>query len=411
MKKYVSLFLIILCLFTQNVSATTSKNNDTFTIDQNTLDDNQSLSLDVDIQLSSLLSQEVIHRDVTIRNEFPYDLQLTQVKLEIPDELNTCLSFGFQDERDFISASQKYQISQYLDIQSETYQQFNDFIKKQRISSLQQTTLSFQYLLNELSQNTSLSVLHIHFEFMPIMYQGYVFQDLNRTGIMDDNDIPMAGVKVNLWQNENLIATTSTSKDGYYQFVNQKEISQGYLEVEEQNGLHLTKCMKDKELGNSFEVTDGKMITPLSTDSRTQNAYIGFVKNTFKIHYHANGGQNLWILDQQGYETKAQAVVLGKGSLERKNYEFVGWNTAPDGSGITYQEGQNITVATHDITLYAVWKKQEPIVKIEEPKVPPVSLFEVQTSDETPLLILSLLCLSAFGGIIVAKALKKKESR
>ena len=88
MKKYVSLFLIILCLFTQNVSATTSKNNDTFTIDQNTLDDNQSLSLDIDIQLSSLLSQEVIHRDVTIRNEFPYDLQLTQVKLEIPDELN-----------------------------------------------------------------------------------------------------------------------------------------------------------------------------------------------------------------------------------------------------------------------------------------------------------------------------------
>ena len=213
MKKYVSLFLIILCLFTQNVSATTSKNNDTFTIDQNTLDDNQSLSLDIDIQLSSLLSQEVIHRDVTIRNEFPYDLQLTQVKLEIPDELNTCLSFGFQDERDFISASQKYQISQYLDIQSETYQQFNDFIKKQRISSLQQTTLSFQYLLNELSQNASLSVLHIHLEFMPIMYQGYVFQDLNRTGIMDDNDIPMAGVKVNLWQNENLIATTSTSKD------------------------------------------------------------------------------------------------------------------------------------------------------------------------------------------------------
>ena len=104
-------------------------------------------------------------------------------------------------------------------------------------------------------------------------------------------------------------------------------------------------------------------------------------------------------------------MVLGKGSLERKNYEFVGWNTAPDGSGITYQEGQNITVTTHDITLYAVWKKQEPIVKIEEPKVPPVSLFEVQTSDETPLLILSLLCLSAFGGIIVAKALKKKESR
>lgn len=169
--------------------------------------------------------------------------------------------------------------------------------------------------------------------------------------------------------------------------------------------------MKDEELGNSFEVTDEKTITPLSTDSRTQNAHIGFVKNTSKIHYHANDGQSLWILDQQGYETRAKAVVSGKGSLERKDYEFVGWNTAPDGSGITCQKGQNITVTIHDITLYAAWKKQEPMVKIEEPKVPLVSLFEVQTFDETPPLILSLLCLGAFGGIIVAKALKKEESR
>lgn len=225
MKKYVSSFLIILCLFIQDVSTATSRNSDTFTIDQNTLDDNQSLPLDIDIRLSSLLSRGVIHRDVTIRDELPYGLQLTQVELEIPDELNTCLFSRSQDERDFISASQKYRISQYLDVQSETYQQLNDFIKKQRISSLQRTTLSFQYLLNELFQNASLPVLRIHLEFMSIMYQEYVFQDLNRTGIVGDNDIPMTGVEVDLWQNENLIATTSTSKDGYYQFVNQKKIS------------------------------------------------------------------------------------------------------------------------------------------------------------------------------------------
>lgn len=34
---------------------------------------------------------------------------------------------------------------------------------------------------------------------------------------------------------------------------------------------------------------------------------------------------------------------------------FVGWNTAADGSGVTYQPGETLTMPDNDVTLYAMW--------------------------------------------------------
>jgi len=42
-------------------------------------------------------------------------------------------------------------------------------------------------------------------------------------------------------------------------------------------------------------------------------------------------------------------------SLARTGYSFTGWNTKPDGTGITYTVGQYLAAATTDITLYARW--------------------------------------------------------
>lgn len=41
--------------------------------------------------------------------------------------------------------------------------------------------------------------------------------------------------------------------------------------------------------------------------------------------------------------------------IARPDYNFVGWNTASDGSGTTYQPG-NVIVITEDIILYAQWQ-------------------------------------------------------
>lgn len=39
----------------------------------------------------------------------------------------------------------------------------------------------------------------------------------------------------------------------------------------------------------------------------------------------------------------------------RKNYMFLGWNSRPDGHGITYHPGSQTPVFTKDYTLYAQW--------------------------------------------------------
>lgn len=66
---------------------------------------------------------------------------------------------------------------------------------------------------------------------------------------------------------------------------------------------------------------------------------------------------------------------LTKNTYTRIGYEFVGWNTAPDGSGQSFQDGQeilNLTDADYDtvgeegkIALYAQWKEASSVLQID----------------------------------------------
>ena len=47
-------------------------------------------------------------------------------------------------------------------------------------------------------------------------------------------------------------------------------------------------------------------------------------------------------------------TLPGAGNLEKTHYSFMGWNTQPDGLGVTYTAGASFT-PTADITLYAKW--------------------------------------------------------
>lgn len=47
-------------------------------------------------------------------------------------------------------------------------------------------------------------------------------------------------------------------------------------------------------------------------------------------------------------------TLPGAGNLEKTHYSFKGWNTQPDGLGVTYTSGASFT-PTADITLYAKW--------------------------------------------------------
>lgn len=72
----------------------------------------------------------------------------------------------------------------------------------------------------------------------------------------------------------------------------------------------------------------------------------------YKLVFDANGGigEMLSILEEP------QTVIIPANNFEREGYEFLSFNTAPDGSGTSYQPGDSI-VLSEDITLYAIWEQ------------------------------------------------------
>ncbi|MFC5471285.1 S-layer homology domain-containing protein [Cohnella suwonensis] len=56
------------------------------------------------------------------------------------------------------------------------------------------------------------------------------------------------------------------------------------------------------------------------------------------------------------YEQRATVTVLGNtGNLVKDGYAFAGWNTAADGSGNRYTEGDSVNIGVTSVILYAQW--------------------------------------------------------
>lgn len=75
------------------------------------------------------------------------------------------------------------------------------------------------------------------------------------------------------------------------------------------------------------------------------------------LTYDANGGTGS--MDTVRVYPGASVEVAGNGF--KSNYNFLGWNTAADGSGTTYipnDDGRKVITLTADTTLYAMWSKK-----------------------------------------------------
>ena len=79
---------------------------------------------------------------------------------------------------------------------------------------------------------------------------------------------------------------------------------------------------------------------------------------TYTVTYDGSGaGSDDPPDDGNAYEEGAEVTVLGNtGGLEKSGYTFTGWNTATDGSGDAYTEGDTFTMSAADVTLYASWE-------------------------------------------------------
>ncbi len=85
-------------------------------------------------------------------------------------------------------------------------------------------------------------------------------------------------------------------------------------------------------------------------------------KDLVNLSYCANAPEGTWsnMPDGQQYPEDSTATVSDQKPV-REGYEFLGWNTKPDGSGKAYAPGKNFQI-TENTTLYAQWepKSEQP---------------------------------------------------
>lgn len=97
-----------------------------------------------------------------------------------------------------------------------------------------------------------------------------------------------------------------------------------------------------------------------ATDYGAKKLYAKWQANVYSIRYQKNGGTGMMSDQKISCHT---SVPLTSVNFRRTGYTFAGWNTKEDGSGISYQDGQeieNLSLQNGEvIDLYAVWKPNE----------------------------------------------------
>ncbi len=137
----------------------------------------------------------------------------------------------------------------------------------------------------------------------------------------------------------------------------------GSVEVPE--GAHFADVVKNIEKrtrydGNtyayiSYRVDPNQKVIEL-TYTRTLPVY------DYTLTYNANFGANETRADTEnifGSKDTSHSMTVDSNPFLRENYTFVGWNTRPDGKGVSYAAGTGITLTAADNTkvLYAIWQE------------------------------------------------------
>ena len=141
------------------------------------------------------------------------------------------------------------------------------------------------------------------------------------------------------------------------------------------DGEKKTHSYTDGERDNAFNVT----YTEWTSDgagtwtrkvTKTCN-YCGYEEDpteekAYDLSYDLNGSEDEQTAEFATVKCVTEAEVTPD-KPARKDYSFVGWNTAADGSGTNYEAGAKIEL-TAPATLYAQWKKDEPAPKPSDNK-------------------------------------------
>ncbi len=106
------------------------------------------------------------------------------------------------------------------------------------------------------------------------------------------------------------------------------------------------------------------------TEKRGENLYLAGAPKTYSVSYDANNsptGSSVMCSDPNLYTSEDAVTIMDRealfplmGNIVKFGYNFVGWNTEPDGTGTDYAPGQE-TSLTGNLYLYAKWEAKEPV--------------------------------------------------
>lgn len=336
MKKYVFLLILVSCFLVQLLPVFAA--------------DEQIIALDA--QGQTTVQTHDSKPIIQLYNDLPYDIQLTHISAspQIP--------LTYQDQ-DLISNDQ-----------------LSEILLTQTIPSKQSLEIELQT-----DQEISLTI-----EWVPLLIRGYIFEN-NHEQIN-----PQKQIKVDLWNQNGLIETTYTDKEGYYQFL-WSDGSQYEIKIPQYESTYV-----------------------LSNNDVTQYHDFHFAPPTYHLRYDINGGSIQSLLPQKSYLPETSITLLSHLELSYEGYCFVEWNEAKDGSGRAYHDNDVLTMPSHDVTLYAIWQKVEgqsarKTSRSNPPIIRKSQISHVKTSDETSITVLALLLLASISIMIVMKVLRKKENR
>ena len=106
---------------------------------------------------------------------------------------------------------------------------------------------------------------------------------------------------------------------------------------------------------NNYTIT-----TDIGNDGDVINLFAQWaLAEKYYVHFDANGGTGT--MANQKFLIGDAARPLTQNAYTRANYEFRGWNTQPDGSGVHYDDLQSVSdlsiIEDDVVTLYAEWWK------------------------------------------------------
>ncbi|WP_159636367.1 InlB B-repeat-containing protein [Erysipelothrix anatis] len=105
----------------------------------------------------------------------------------------------------------------------------------------------------------------------------------------------------------------------------------------------------------------GTVYLPLDTLTMTEDVLLyamwDVIPVTYRITYFGNNHSSGVVpIDINNYLNGARAKILGARNLIKFGYQFTGWNTKADGTGVAYVGGQDVVIF-QNLDLYAQWTK------------------------------------------------------